>query len=274
MNDISTYHRFAPRRPGRTASVIVQLLLRALDQARGGKVTCVQVGANDGKMADPVHGFLTERGWHALLIEPHPVYFADLQRLHGKRETVTCLNVGVSDKADEKELYFLAEAARARFPRWIRGCASLDRARLVEQLDTAVAEFGAQSHPDDVASVTIRLDRLGSLLKANRLKRADVLVVDVEGHEVPVLAGADLAALDLSLAIVECNGDVANAEPQIVAHLAACGLVTFRVGAEIVGIRPGRLSMPMEDVLCWIGVQRFEQIETTSDPDAAVSEET
>ncbi|MGB7270293.1 MAG: FkbM family methyltransferase [Albidovulum sp.] len=271
MKPIAEYPRYAPRRPGRTASVIVQLLLRALDQARGGQVACVQVGANDGAMADPVLGFFTNRPWRGLLIEPHPAYFADLVKRHASRPHITCLNIGVSDVPGSMKLHFLAEAARGRYPRWIRGCASLDRARMEEQLAAAVTDFGAKPEADDLEAVDIRLERLDQILAAQDVTRADLLVIDVEGHEAAVLASVDLGALDLSLVICECNNDVTATEPVIADRLSACGMTVFRVGAEIIAIRPERLSIPMEDMLTWIGVQSLGSAATTLEPLTEVS---
>ncbi|MCY1127090.1 FkbM family methyltransferase [Frigidibacter sp. RF13] len=248
------YGRYAPRRPGKTATAAVQLLLRAADDYREGKVSCVQVGANDGAMADPVRPFLVGHNWQGLLIEPHPAYFADLIALHGKNDRVTCVNVGISDSAGQMNLYHLNEQARDRYPRWIRGCASLDRGRMETQLQQAVQAFGAQGAPGDLVSVAIDLMPLEDILRAHEIEKADVLIIDVEGHEIPVLQSADLKALDLSLVIVECNGDVARSEPEIIRQLADCGLDVFRIGDEIVGLAPGRLKIPMEEMLAWLGV--------------------
>jgi hypothetical protein len=52
----------------------------ALNKSTGGNTTCVQVGAHDGKRWDPVFPHITQKGWNALVIEPHPIFFPKVER--------------------------------------------------------------------------------------------------------------------------------------------------------------------------------------------------
>ncbi|MBC8001574.1 MAG: FkbM family methyltransferase [Opitutaceae bacterium] len=64
----------------------------------------VDVGANDGYYGSNSFPFVARR-WRAVLIEPHPVAFARLQKLHTGRPNVTCLNVACSDVAGTLPLW-------------------------------------------------------------------------------------------------------------------------------------------------------------------------
>lgn len=52
----------------------------------------VDVGANNGFYGSNSFPFVA-RGWRAIMVEPHPVAFTELQNLHRHKPHVTCLNV-------------------------------------------------------------------------------------------------------------------------------------------------------------------------------------
>jgi len=56
------------------------LAFAALQKSTGNDTICVQVGAHDGKRWDPVFGHITQNGWNALVIEPHPIFFRKIER--------------------------------------------------------------------------------------------------------------------------------------------------------------------------------------------------
>ena len=53
------------------------LAFAALQKSTSNETICVQVGAHDGKRWDPVFGHITQNGWNALVIEPHPIFSKD-----------------------------------------------------------------------------------------------------------------------------------------------------------------------------------------------------
>ncbi len=233
----------------RAREFFLSVLMDAVNRARGGKVMAVQVGANDGKMVDPLYRMFRDHGWSGVLIEPHPVYFKDLSRLHHGNDRVRPINRGISDAPGVMRLYHMNETARARYPDWLRGCASLSQDRMQEALGVGASQRGITPDAGDIASVEISLIRLDHLLAEQGVAQADVLVVDVEGHEIPVLNSADLAALGLSLVIVECNGLNLGQERDYVQAIARGGFTVFRLGDDLVGMRPDLLQVPLGDVL-------------------------
>ena len=233
----------------RAREFFLSALMDAVDRARGGTVMAVQVGANDGKMVDPLYRMFCDHGWSGVLIEPHPVYFNDLSRLHKSRPQVRPINRGISDAPGSMRLYHLQEAARPRYPDWLRGCASLSADRMQEALVVGAGQKGIAPDPGDIDSVEITLVRLDALLAEQGIATADVLVVDVEGHELPVLNSADLASLGLSLVIVECNGLNLGQERDYVQAIARGGFQVFRLGDDLIGFDPARLQLPLGDVL-------------------------
>jgi len=65
----------------------------------------VDVGASNGFYMSNSFPFIA-RGWHALLIEPHPVTFEKTKKLHEGKPNVVCLNVACADTDGQRPLYF------------------------------------------------------------------------------------------------------------------------------------------------------------------------
>lgn len=55
---------------------------------------CVEFGA--GRKNSNTWDFVNQKGWHAVLIEAHPVFFRDLEKLYAGNDKVTCINQRVS----------------------------------------------------------------------------------------------------------------------------------------------------------------------------------
>lgn len=241
------------RRPRRNHATLRRMIFRALDAAKGGDVQVVQVGANDGRMADPLNEELRKGRWRGLMLEPHPDYFADLQKTYAGLERVACRNLGVSDAAGEMVLHHVRADAERSYPDWVRGCASLSRDRLMDALAIASRRTGVEVSEEDVQATPIRLDRLDAILAAEKIDRIDALVVDVEGHELPVLGSFDIAAAGLSVALVECNGANMPEQAEYVAAIEKAGLEVFRLGDDLVGLDPDKIAIPISDLMRWIG---------------------
>jgi FkbM family methyltransferase len=54
--------------------------LDALSRERGGRLSFIQIGANDGLRNDPVREFVVRDGWHGVFVEPLPTVFAELKK--------------------------------------------------------------------------------------------------------------------------------------------------------------------------------------------------
>lgn len=213
----------------------------------------VHVGANDGVMDDPVYKIAEARNWSGVLIEPNPRYFADLSNRYEGRKNFTLVNCGVSDKAGTLKLHHLSEVGEAKYPAWARGCATLDRTRL-ETVLRGVAE------PDDgdIESTQIEVRTLSSILKSAKVTTTDLLVVDVEGHELSVLKGASLPKIKPKAILIESNGKNEKDNAQIRAHLVKAGYTLRRLGDDIFGYSKDFPSITPDEMIELIGLQNAD----------------
>jgi len=195
----------------------------------GRPVHAVQVGANDGQIADPLFHFFLHHEWHGLLLEPNPVYAQRVEQLHAERDHVRIRRVGCSNRDAEMTLFHLNPEFEDQYRTDAQGCATLDRARMID----ALAKEKQPVLDEHVVGTTVQLRRLDDILAEDGISTTDVLVIDVEGHEPEVLAGFDLASLSPKLVVVEQNTRATRAA--IYDAMEKAGYQTQKMGDDLYG---------------------------------------
>lgn len=235
MRDLGPY---VPKRPNKLNAPILTMLLNAVHDHHGGRVFVLEVGAGTGENGLPFLSRFRNDAWSGLLIEPHPATFARLETLHAVSDRVAVLNLGISDIAANLTLYALSPETEARLPRLPRARASLLRDRIAAPGTTDA----------DILGVEVPFLRMDSVLQELGIDSAQVIAINAGGHEVQVLRSFDLAGLDPALVLVASVPGTA-ADDACVLALGAAGLIPFRVGDRLAGLAPGRLAVPMEELL-------------------------
>lgn len=235
IRDLGAY---IPKRPGKLDAPILEMLLNAVQDRHQGQVFVLEIGAGIGQGILPLLPRFRTAGWSGLLIEPHPVNFARLEALHTDSDRVAVLNLGISDVSANLQLYAVTPEAEARNRRLPRGRASLIRDRIATPALT----------DDDIVSAEVPFLRLDTVLGELGLDSAQLVAINAGGHEAQVLASFDLAALDPSLVLVHATAGTASDEACI-ARLTGAGFHPFRIAGWLVGLAPGRLAVPLEELL-------------------------
>ncbi|MFM7334320.1 MAG: FkbM family methyltransferase [Tabrizicola sp.] len=233
---------YVPRRSHKLNPPIMAMLFNALHDRHEGRVFVLQVGAGNGETGLPLLPRFRNDGWSGLLIEPLPQNFAQLEALHHDSDRVAILNLGISDVSANLPIFSLTPAADARNRRTPRGRASLDRRRIAS---SAVPDEDVQEAEIPVLRMDIVLEELG-------IDTVQLLVVNAGGHEEQVLSCCDLAALDPSLILLHTAPD-SPVEASCIATLTTAGFIPFLVGGWVVGLAPGRLAVPLEELLTFFG---------------------
>ncbi|WP_170972012.1 FkbM family methyltransferase [Rhodobacter sp. SY28-1] len=229
---------YVPKRSYKLNPPILAMLLNAVHDRHEGRVFVLQVGAGNGETGLPLLSRFRDDGWSGLLIEPLPQNFAQLEALYHDSDRVAILNLGISDVSANLQIHSLTPEAEARNRRGPRGRASLHRDRIARP---GVADEDVQEAEVPVLRMDIVLEELG-------IDTVQLLVINAGGHEEQVLAGCDLAALDPSLIFLHTAPD-SPAEANLIATLTAAGFIPFLVAGWLVGLAPGRLAVPLEELL-------------------------
>jgi FkbM family methyltransferase len=229
---------FVPRRAHKLNGPILTMLLNGVHDRHAGRVFVLQVGSGNGETGLPLLPRFREAGWSGLLIEPHPQAFAELETLHAESDRVAILNLGISDVSANLRLHSLTPEAEGRQRRGPRGRASLIRDRIATP---GIAE-------DDILSVEVPFLRMDSVLDELGIDSAQLVAINAGGHEAQVLGSFSIAKLDPSLVFVHSTPDTA-ADAAAIAALEEAGLIPFRVADWLAGLAPGRLAVPLEELL-------------------------
>ncbi len=140
----------------------------------------IQIGANDGAYRDPIHKYVKKYKWPGILVEPVPAYFKALRQNYVGNDQLIFENAAIGDIDGSRKLYRVNDQAKL-IARWYRGIASFNKAHLIRHR-FAFANIEKNIIEEDVKCLT-----LASLMKKHKVKKVDLLVMDVEGYEFNII---------------------------------------------------------------------------------------
>ena len=157
--------------------------LIAYRKAVRGEFYFVQVGANDGVRADPIHPFVDLFGLTGVLLEPQPDLFAALTRTYAHRPDLTLINAALAATDGTLTLYRVANAASSD---WTNGVATTDRATLLKHADRL------PGLAERVEELVVPAIGLATLTKTANIAQVDLLQIDTEGFDYEALKIFDI----------------------------------------------------------------------------------
>jgi FkbM family methyltransferase len=143
-------------------------------------VRLVQVGACDGILDDPLDGCFGRDDITALLVEPAPAAFAELETLYRDRRNVQTVRCAIAAADGNMKLFVVKNDGRWKGDTRTKLWASLNRRHLLRM---GVLE-------QEIESIDIPTMTLGSLYEHMDWKGTDFLFVDTEGSDAVVVRQA------------------------------------------------------------------------------------
>ena len=139
------------------------------------KFTILQIGANDGKICDPLNWIIKNTNCNAFLIEPVPIYFKALKSEYSKFNNVECINKCITDKTGKVFMHIVNPGSEIF--NWQKGIASLD------------ANHYKRSKTNKKLIKKIEVDSINftDLINSFNIKNIDVLVIDCEGYDIELI---------------------------------------------------------------------------------------
>lgn len=202
----------------------------------------VEIGANDGKMMDPLRATVLATRWRGWLIEPVPELHAELERNYaGAGDRVIAVNAAIGTSDGPLEFHHLRElTGRPPLPGWARGLGSFRREVIlkhVERLPTL---------PEHLTTVQVPSLTWQSFCARWSVPRVDVVLIDTEGFEAQILAQLDLVVWRPVLLIFEHH----HLDPATVSalheRLRTAGYRLFTEGLDTWGLDGRRASPAMQ----------------------------
>jgi FkbM family methyltransferase len=167
-----------------------QYIRRYLPEDRG---VFVEAGALDGVTKSNTLMF-EGAGWTGLLVEPIPAQ-ANRARRYRKAPVEEAILTSPEFSNDVMKIVDLADSSIVKSP---------DEASTIRSLDEQIAIANNHKKRKN-REFQVRTATLGDLLVKHEIDTVDFLCLDVEGHELQVLAGVDLATVRFGYLLIESN---------------------------------------------------------------------
>ena len=159
------------------------------------KPTCLSLGENNGVHLSNVRQMIIQ-GSAAVLVEPAPLAFIQLQELYMYREDVHCFNLAVSDY-NGKATFFDSGVHLGKN----------DSSLLSSLHETEIKKWEKST---SFKEIQVNVVDFNILLEMSPYKKFQLISIDVEGSDVVCLKQMDLTALGCELLCIEWNSIESN----------------------------------------------------------------
>ena len=147
---------------------------------------CVEVGGFDGVTGSNTF-FFEKLGWKCLVVEPMPNFCESIRKARSciVAEYAASSNEGVVD-------FYVAEGVET-----------------LSTMEFSEAHFSrVKETPNSrLNKIQVKTKRLDTIFKENKFVDIDFMTIDVEGHELGVLAGLDFETSNIKIIIIEDNSN-------------------------------------------------------------------
>jgi FkbM family methyltransferase len=171
---------YAPPLVTRRPELLVRSLLPfvvAQELVHHGPITILQIGAFDGEGDDDLRDLVNAHGLRGVLVEPQPEAFARLQQTYRDQPQVTLLQAAIAERQGVRDLYCRRGAASM--------AASFDRGHLLRH--------GIKT--DEIVVKRVVCHTVASALRTASLDRVDLIQIDAEGYDWPIIRSIDFTVL-------------------------------------------------------------------------------
>ncbi len=159
--------------------------------AISGKLNIVQIGANDGVMADPIYKQNLKNGKKLLLIEPQKHFNEALLKNYSTfKGELHIENVAIGNQGENLEFHMLKQDYWQEFEEKVgkppNGQFSLIKSRVAKRM---ALRLGVNFSDIDKYMTTLKVDivPLQNLLKKYNFNEVDVLQIDAEGYDFQII---------------------------------------------------------------------------------------
>jgi FkbM family methyltransferase len=148
----------------------------------------LQIGACDGRYADPLYQFITQHHWVGAVVEPQRDVFKALCETYRHESQLQFVNAAVAETNGTKKIYRVASDSAA-FDGLGKALASFDRDIIISHRGV-IPNIENVIEGEDVECMT-----LDSLLECLGYENVDILQIDTEGHDAIIVRMIDFEKL-------------------------------------------------------------------------------
>jgi methyltransferase, FkbM family len=160
---------------------VLDLALRELLSRKGGGMTFVEIGANDGIDFDPLRPYIERYALRGVLVEPQPSVFERLKRNYEGIPSVTFENCAIGSTEGNLSLYYAQVDEKEQ-----------NFATTLASSNRSAIENYAKSVGGRVMEINVPCITPAALLKKHGFTQIDILQIDTEGMDFEILKAFDL----------------------------------------------------------------------------------
>jgi FkbM family methyltransferase len=167
--------------------------------------TCVEVGGFDGVTGSNSY-FFEKLGWRCVVVEPMPDFCEKIRAVRN----CEVVEIAASENVGEVEFY-VAEG--------------VETLSTIQKDDNHFARIKSLSDKG-IRKIIVKTARLDDILLERGITTIDFLTIDVEGHELSVLAGMSFSKISPRIVIIEDNSH--GLDPQVKKFMQSVAYVRFK----------------------------------------------
>jgi FkbM family methyltransferase len=183
------------------------------------KFTFLQIGAYDGRSDDDLRDLVVRHGLCGLLVEPQPAAFARLRETYRDQPRVTLLQAAIADREGVRDLYCR------------RGDASMAASFDPDHL----RRHGISSA--EIVRQPVVCHTVESALRVAGLDNVDLIQIDAEGYDWPIIQSIDFAKVRPAILRFEYRNMRPNDADACLDHLARRGYRFLTEARDIIAHR-------------------------------------
>jgi FkbM family methyltransferase len=221
---------YTPPLVTRRPEIVVRSMLPfvvAHEIVRNPHLTFLQIGAFDGEGDDDLRELIVRHRLRGVLVEPQPAAFARLQQTYSDQPQVTLLQAAIAERRGMRDLY----CRRGRSSM----AASFDRTHLLRH---GIAE-------DEIIAQPVVCHTVQSTLHAASLDRVDLIQIDAEGYDWPIIRSIDFRTMRPSILRFEYRNMHGRDADACLAFLASHGYRFVVEPRDIIAHHPAGTANPI-----------------------------
>jgi FkbM family methyltransferase len=197
--------------------------------AAGSNFRFMQVGANDGLRADPLHHLVVRYRLSGILIEPLPDFFSQLKANYSGSPQLEFENCAVA--ARDGVLPFYRIRADAPVPDAAHGLGSFDRSNLTSRRQ------GIPGLDAFIEEVKVPAKTVATLRRQYGIEYLSLLVVDAEGFDADVVRSVLASGLRPEVIVYEHVHLSPRTHDELAERLASGGYALLETAMDVYAVR-------------------------------------
>lgn len=204
----------------------------------------IQIGANDGKLNDPIFKYVKQFNWKGVLLEPlKHVFEKALMETYRGCENLVFVNAAISDTNRTRKLYKLGFSNA----RWATGLSSFRKEVIEKHIKSGYIDSCAQREgimppentSDYITTEDVTCMTFDDLLAMHQVSRIDLLQIDTEGYDFEVLKLVDFNHIKPSIINYESKHLSQSERKSCVEYLQSEGYLVIEYGQNTIAVVNG-----------------------------------